>query len=180
MKRAELEAKLQGIENAKEIIDFVMSENGKDIESLKATHKNELAKFEGIDISKIEDLKKFDPNVLTEVEELRKFKTETETAQVRAKKESAAMKILSEKGYNEKAAKLILKAEREIVDGLELDEAGAVKNSDKFIEPISKNYADFVTRTENGGAQAGTPPTTAPQKPMTLASAVAEKLGAAK
>lgn len=180
MKRAELEAKLQGIENAKDIIDFVMSENGKDIEALKTTHKTELARFDGIDIAKLEDYKKFDTNILSEIEELRKFKTDTETAQVRAKKETAAMKILTEKGYNEKAAKLILKAERENVDGIELDENGAVKNADKFFEPIGKNYADFVTKTETGGAQAGQPVAPTAQKPETLASAVAEKMGTLK
>ena len=47
MKRAELEEKLQGVENAKEIIDFVMSENGKDIEAHKAaTEKAEAERLE--------------------------------------------------------------------------------------------------------------------------------------
>lgn len=158
MKRAELEAKLQGVENAKEIIDFVMSENGKDVEALKTSYKTELSKYDGLDVAKLDDYKKFDTKILSEIEELRKFKTDTETAQIRSKKETAALSILKGKGYSEQAAKLILKAEREIVDGIELDESGAAKNADKFFEPIGKSYADFATRTETGGAQAATPP----------------------
>jgi hypothetical protein len=185
MKRAELEAKLQGIENAKEIIDFVMSENGKDVEALKTAREQaetarkeveaKLAEYAEFTPEKVEAFKAFNPS---EVEELRKYKAENETAQVRAKKETAAMKILSEKGYSEKAAKLILKAERENVDEIELDESGAAKNADKFFEPIGKNYADFVTKTEIGGATAGQPTAPTVQKPETLASAVAEKMGA--
>jgi hypothetical protein len=58
------------------------------------------------------------------------------------------MKILSDKGFSEKAAKLILKAERESVDGLEIDESGTAKNADKILErDDSKNYADFACQT---------------------------------
>ena len=57
---------------------------------------------------------------------------------------------------------------------------GQLRTQISLSNRLAKNYADFVTRTENGGAQAGTPPTTAPQKPMTLASAVAEKIRGSK
>ncbi len=134
-------------------------------------------KFDKFTPEKWAEFEAFNPS---ELEELRKFKTDTETAQAFAKKEAAAMKILSDKGFSEKAAKLILKAERETVDGIELDESGAVKNADKFFEPIGKNYADFVIKTEIGGAQAGNPPGDKTQKPETLASAVAEKMGILK
>ena len=184
MKRAELEAKLQGIENAKEIIDFVMSENGKDIESHKAATekaeaernelKTKLDEYAEFTPEKIAAFKAFDPE---EYEMLKKFKADTEAAQAFAKKEAAAMKILTDKGFSEKTAKLILKAERESVDGLEIDESGTVKNADEFFEPIGKNYADFATKTEQGGAQAATPPAPTAQKPETLASVVAEKMG---
>ena len=184
MKRAELEALLQGVENAKEVIDKIMAINGTDIEAHKAARekaeaeRNELkTKLDGyaeFTPEKVEAFKAFNPE---EFEALKKFKTDTETAQVFAKKETAAMKILSDKGFSEKAAKLILKAERESVNGIEIDESGTAKNADKFFEPIGKNYADFATQTEQGGAQAATPPAPTAQKPETLASAVAEKMG---
>lgn len=184
MKRAELEEKLQGVENAKEIINFVMSENGKDIEALKAAKEKaeaekkeletKLSEFAEFTPEKVAAFKEFDPE---EFEMLKKFKADTEAAQEFAKKEAAGLNILKGKGFSEKAAKLILKAERDSVDGLEIDESGTVKNADKFFEPIGKNYADFATKTEQGGAQAATPPATTAQKPETLASAVAEKMG---
>lgn len=175
MKRADLEAKLQGIENAKEIIDFVMSENGKEIETLKATHKAELAKYDGIDLAKAEEFKKFDPKILTEVEELRKYKTDTETAQVRAKKESAVLELLKSNKASEKASKLLIRGID--LNAVELDESGAIKDGEKIIEPLKKDFAEYFTTETNGGAQAGNPPGATTQKPETLASAVAEKMG---
>lgn len=139
--------------------------------------ENTKQKFDKFTPEKWAEFEAFNPS---EIEELRKFKTDTETAQAFAKKETAAMKILSDKGFGEKAAKLILKAERENVDGIELDESGAAKNADKFFEPIGKSYADFATRTETGGALAGQPVAPTAQKPETLASAVAEKMGTLK
>jgi hypothetical protein len=184
MKRAELEALLQGVENAKEVIDKIMAINGTDIEAHKAAKekaeaernelKTKLDEYAEFTPEKVAAFKEFNPE---EYEMLKKFKVETETAQAYAKKEAAAMKILSDKGFGEKAAKLILKAERDSVNGIEVDESGTAKNADKFFEPIGKNYADFVTKTEQGGAQAATPPAPTAQKPETLASAVAEKLG---
>ena len=47
MKRAELEALLQGVENAKEVIDKIMAINGTDIEAHKAaTEKAEAERKE--------------------------------------------------------------------------------------------------------------------------------------
>ena len=184
MKRAELEALLQGVENAKEVIDKIMAIHGTDIEALKAAKEKaeaerkeletKLSEYAEFTPEKIAAFKAFDPE---EYEMLKKFKADTEAAQAFAKKEAAAMKILSDKGFGEKTAKLILKAERESVDRLEIDESGTAKNADEFFEPIGKNYADFATKTEQGGAQAATPPAPTAQKPETLASVVAEKMG---
>ena len=165
MKRAELEALLQGVENAKEVIDKIMAINGTDIEAHKAakeqaeTQKNELetklSEYAEFTPEKVTAFKEFNPE---EFETLKKFKTDTETAQAFAKKETAGLNILTGKGFSEKAAKLILKAERDSVNGIDVDESGTATNADKFFEPIGKNYADFVTKTEQGGATAATPP----------------------
>lgn len=165
MKRAELEALLQGVENAKEVIDKIMAINGTDIEAHKAA--KETAEAERNELkTKLDEYAEFTPEKVTafkafnpeEFEMLKKFKADTETAQEFAKKETAAMKILSDKGFSEKTAKLILKAERESVNGIEFDESGTAKNLSAFFEPIEKNYADFVTKTEQDGAKAATPP----------------------
>ena len=187
MKRAELEALLQGVENAKEIIDKIMAINGTDIEALKSAKEKaeaerkeletKLSEYAEFTPEKVEAFKAFNPE---EFEALKKFKTDTETAAVMAKKESAVMALLSGKNINEKAAKLILKAERDRIASLELDEGGKVKDAEKFIEPLAKEYAEFATKTEQGGAQAATPPAPTAQKPETLASAVAEKMGTLK
>ena len=146
MKRAELEALLQGVENAKEVIDKIMAINGTDIEAHKAAKEKaeaerkeletKLSEFAEFTPEKVAAFKAFNPE---EFELLKKFKADTETAQEFAKKEDVAMKILSDKGFGAKAAKLILKAERESVNGIEIDESGTAKNADKFFEPIGKN-----------------------------------------
>ena len=187
MKRPELEELLQGVDNAKEIINKIMTMNGVDIQTYQTqteqaeTARKEveakLAEYAEFTPEKIEAFKAFNPE---EFETLKKFKVDTETAQVWSKKETAGLNILKGKGFSEKAAKLILKAERESVNGIEVDESGTAKNADKFFEPIGKNYADFVTKTEQDGAKAATPPAPTAQKPETLASAVAEKMGTLK
>lgn len=187
MKRAELEALLQGVENAKEVIDKIMAINGTDIEAHKAAKEQAETQRKELE-TKLSEYAEFTPEKVTafnafnpeEFEMLKKFKVDAETAQVWAKKETAGLNILKGKGFSERAAKLILKAERESVNGLEVDESGTAKNADKFFEPIGKNYADFATQTEQGGAQAATPPAPTAQKPETLASAVAEKMGILK
>ena len=114
MKRSDLEVKLQGIENAKEIIDFVMSENGKDIETLKATHKNELAKFEGIDISKIEDLKKFDPNIPNLAKRMKDITNKTLSESIRiARTETTRVENSAKQDVGEHGKKLGFKMRKQ-------------------------------------------------------------------
>jgi DNA repair exonuclease SbcCD ATPase subunit len=163
MKRAELETKLQGIENAKEIIDFVMSENGKDVEALKTAREQaetarkeaeaKLAEYAEFTPEKVEAFKAFNPS---EVEELRKYKAENETAQTKSKKEAAVMELLKSNKASDKAAKLLIKCID--LNAVEFDEKGAVKDGTKIIEPLKSEYAEYFTTETTGGATAGNPP----------------------
>ena len=92
MKRAELEALLQGVENAKEVIDKIMAIHGTDIEALKAAKEKaeaerkeletKLAEYAEFTPEKIAAFKAFNPE---EYEMLKKFKVDTEAAQAYAK-----------------------------------------------------------------------------------------------
>ena len=44
------------------------------------------------------------------------------------------------------------------VDGVELDEKGAIKGADKLTESIKSEWADFITTTQTRGAQTSNPP----------------------
>lgn len=161
MKRAELESRLQGIENAKELIDFIMAENGKDIGSAKGeveqiraerdTLKGEIEKFKDFTPEKVEAYKAFNPAELTE---LRDYKTQKENEAVRNAKTAALEKVLASNNVtNEKARKLLIKAIE--LDKIELSE-GAIKDIDKIISPLKAEYSDFFTVASPGGAHAAT------------------------
>lgn len=184
MKRAELESKLTGVENAKEIIDFIMAENGKDvntakaeIEAIKAERdglKTEAEKYKDLTPEKLEAFRLFDP---AELKELRDYKTQKETEQVRNTKTAALEKILAANNVsNEKARRLLIKAVE--LDKIELSENGDIKDAEKIINPLKTEYSDFFTAVTPGGAKpAPAVPGSLPgaQTDLSLAGAVAAK-----
>lgn len=81
MKRADLKAKMQelGIEVNDDLINYVMTQNGVDIESLKTTHANELQTLQTELSSVKEELTqaKAKESQYADYEELKQFKTDT-------------------------------------------------------------------------------------------------------
>ena len=81
MKRADLKAKMQelGLEVNDEFINYIMTQNGVDIESLKTTHANELQTLQTELSSVKEDLTqaKAKESQYADYEELKQFKTDT-------------------------------------------------------------------------------------------------------
>lgn len=184
MKRAELESKLTGIENAKELIDFIMAENGKDVNNAKAevetvkaerdTLKADAEKFKDLTPEKLEAFKLFNP---TELKELRDYKTQKETELVRNTKTAALEKILAANNVsNDKARRLLIKAID--LDKIELSEKGDIKDAEKIVNPLKAEYSDFFTEVMPGGARpAPAVPGALPgaQTDLSLAGAVAAK-----
>ena len=78
MKRADLKAKMQelGLEVNNDLIDFVMAQNGVDIETLKANHTNELQTLESQLSEAKEQLTQLeaDKSKFADYDELKKFK----------------------------------------------------------------------------------------------------------
>ncbi|HZJ77209.1 MAG TPA: hypothetical protein VFD52_00205 [Clostridia bacterium] len=163
MKRAELEVKLQGVEKAKDIIDFIMAENGKDITSLRADKEAaissreeaiaKLAAFKEFTPEKVEAFNAFDP---TEFEELKKYKADAETKAIVDKKTEAVLALLKENKASEKAAKLLIKGVD--LNSVEFDESGKLKNGEEIIKPLVEDFAEYFTTETQGGAEAATPP----------------------
>ena len=81
MKRADLKAKMQelGLEVNDEFINYIMTQNGVDIESLKTTHANELQTLQSEFSSVKDDLTqaKAKESQYADYEELKQFKTDT-------------------------------------------------------------------------------------------------------
>lgn len=95
MKRSEILEKLGEIENAKEICDFIMAENGKDIAKEQEKHtalQTELANLKETHTAELkakdEELAKFNAD---EIVELKKYKEDNE-AKIKTSKENDAIK----------------------------------------------------------------------------------------
>lgn len=176
MKRAEILKKLEGVENADEIVDFIMSENGKDIEKSKvdtSSYEEKITKLQ-------EDLKKFEEGGekfvdAEELNRLKKFETDTLEKQTFEQKNNAVVDWLKENKASEKALKLLAKT----VDYKTVEvENGKVKNADTIFANLKTDYKDFFVEEQQGGATPSTPPTSkesGEKQPNTLAEAIAQK-----
>lgn len=83
-----------------------------------------------------------------------KLKTEVQTKETTAKKSTAFKAMLKEKGYSDNAITKITKYGG-YVDGIELDEKGEIKESDKLMTSIESEWGEYkptekhVTHTPN-------------------------------
>lgn len=84
------------------------------------------------------------------------YKTEQTKKESHAAKEKAYRALLQEAGVSEKRLESVLKVSD--IDGVELDDKGAIKGADKLTESIKSEWADFITTTETRGANTSNPP----------------------
>lgn len=158
MKRSELLEKLGEIENAKEICDFVMAENGKDIsreqekinalqteiKTLKETHENELK-------AKDEELAKFN---VEEIADLKKYK-ETNEAKIKTDKQNEAIKEFLK--ANEYSVDDVLMS---YVNGSlkpDFNDDFKITNSDEILKSLSEKASQYKIAQTEDGARATTP-----------------------
>lgn len=86
------------------------------------------------------------------------YKKDISTKESEAAKNNAYKALLKEAGISEKRLETVLKAEKPNISGLEMGEDGKFKDSDKILESIKSEWADFITTTETRGAKTATPP----------------------
>ena len=86
------------------------------------------------------------------------YKKDITAKESEAAKNNAYKALLKEAGVSEKRLETVLKAEKPNIGGLELGEDGKFKDSDKILEGIKAEWADFITTTETKGAETPTPP----------------------
>lgn len=85
------------------------------------------------------------------------FKEAQAAKETHGAKETAYRKLLKDAGISEKRIAAILKVSD--VDGIELDENGAVNDSETLSEGIKTEWADFIVSTDTTGADTNTPHT---------------------
>ena len=68
------------------------------------------------------------------------------------------------------------------IDGVELDEKGAIKDAAKLTESVKTEWADFITTQKPKGADVSNPPANNPSEPevSNLADALRAKYNARK
>lgn len=89
-------------------------------------------------------------------EEFEGYKSEQTKKETRSAKEKAYRELLKQAGVSEKRLDSVLRVSD--VDGMELDDKGAIKDADKLTESIKSEWADFIQTTTTQGAQTAVPP----------------------
>lgn len=88
------------------------------------------------------------------------YKADQTAKATRTAKENAYREALKAAGISEKRIESVLRVSD--VDGVELDENGKIKDTDKLVESLKTEWADFIPTTTQTGAQTATPPTSNP------------------
>lgn len=96
-------------------------------------------------------------------EDFEAFKADQAKKDTRAAKETAYRALLKEAGVSEKRIEAVLRVSD--VDGVGLDDKGAIKGADKLSETIKTEWADFIPTTHTKGAPTSTPPVNNESKP---------------
>ena len=151
--------KAMGIEDEK--IDEIITMHTETVDGLKADVAKYKADAETLPEKAQNDLeagKKDSWKVKYEAvkEEFEGYKSEQTKKETRAAKEKAYRELLKQAGVSEKRLDTVLRVSD--VDGVELDDKGAVKGSDKLVEGIKSEWADFITTTSTKGADTANPP----------------------
>lgn len=89
--------------------------------------------------------------------EFEQYKKDQTAKETHSAKEKAVREMLKSVGISEKRLESVLKVYD--VDGVELDENGAIKDADKLKDGIKTEWADFIVTTTTEGAQTAMPPT---------------------
>lgn len=154
---------LKGMGLTDEQVDTIIEAHSDTVNGLKdevERYKGDAEKLPGVQ-KELDDLKaagdggwkeKHD-KVNKEFDQYKEAQTAKET---RSAKESAVRELLKAVGVSEKRLDSILKIYN--VDGVELDENGALKDADKLKEAAKTEWADFIVTTTTEGAQTANPP----------------------
>ena len=89
-------------------------------------------------------------------EEFDTYKQQVETEKKTATLTTAARKLLTSKGMQEKLADLVM-AKRGL-EGIELDDKGAIKDGDKLIDALKGEYGDLFSTQHQQGTAPNNPP----------------------
>lgn len=99
------------------------------------------------------------------------YKKAVDTEKATAAKEKAVEAVLKKIGVSEKRLQSVAKLAKAdgLLDALELDENGAVKDADKLEKSLKDGYSEYITTTSTKGADTATPPANSGGAKLTMA-----------
>lgn len=84
------------------------------------------------------------------------YKSDVETKAVKSAKEAAYKQLLLDAGISDKRIASVLKVSD--IDGVELDKDGKIKDADKITDNVKTEWADFIVKKQEKGADVSNPP----------------------
>lgn len=93
------------------------------------------------------------------------FKTAQAAKESRSLKREQFKTLLQEQGVMDKYINTVLRASEADIDGIELDKEGKIKDTEKLVDNIKTDWADFISTESKKGADTSTPPESNPAKP---------------
>lgn len=99
------------------------------------------------------------------------YKKAVDTEKTTAAKEKAVEAVLKKIGVSEKRLQSVAKLAKAdgLLDALELDENGAVKDAEKLEKSLKDGYSEYITTTSTKGADTATPPANSGGAKLTMA-----------
>lgn len=144
--------KALGIDDEK--IDQIMDAHTEVTDALKADRD----KYKG-DAEKLEDVQKeldtlkangddsYKEKYEAEKKAHEKLKADIENEKAHSKKETAYRELLKAAGVKDKFVDTIIRADKTVIDGLELGEDGKIDGADTLTEDAKKNWSDFIVKS---------------------------------
>lgn len=154
---------LKGMGLTEEQIDSIIDAHTDSLEGLQSKVKSlETDAAQAKDLKKqLEDLKggkdwKAEHDKVKK--ELDDYRAEQQGKELFAKKRAAYRALLEKGNIDPKRIETVLKADRDKIEAMELDDSGAAKDADKLSEGIKADWSDFVLTTVKKGVNNGKPP----------------------
>jgi hypothetical protein len=159
-------------------VDFVMEGHTETVDGLKEErdrYKADAEKLPGVQ-KELDDLKgKGDDGYKEKYESEHKafedYKTSVAAEKTTAAKEKALETALKKVGIADKRLQSVARLCKGdgLLDKLELDEKGAIKDSDKLENSLKESYSDYIVTTSTQGANTANPPANSGGAKLTMA-----------
>lgn len=169
---------LKGMGLTEEQQDTIIEAHTDTVNGLKADidrYKADAEKLPGVQ-KELDDLKgKGDDGYKDKYESEHKafeeYKSNVAAEKTSAAKEKAVEAVLKKIGVSEKRLQSVAKLAKAdgLLDALELDDDGAVKEADKLEKSLKDSYSDYIVTTSTQGANTANPPANSGGAKLTMA-----------